>query len=182
MNYSNLNNVNRFRNGFRRKEAALEHVALIFKSKQVINDSIFLSDVVRSSSYGWTVQSFGRSFYDEILNTGKLGIINNLEVRNAITQLYNFFQLYERVSLPRTSDYSQIIYSVVPMKTDIVLKPGLDDQERKDIVEALMNLDLNKYLIFEQNRIRFLRSFYDHAEIQITGLKDLIETDLGISQ
>ncbi len=147
--------------------------------KNVENDSTFLADVVVSSSYGWTVQSFSKSIYDEIINTGKLGIISNIEVRNSISQLYNYFQLYERVSLPRTSDYSQVVYSVVPMESDVILKRGLGDKEQKDMVNTLMNLNLNKYIIFEQNRIRFLRLMYDGAEKSITEVKIKIESDLG---
>lgn len=176
---SNLDQIKHLRDGFWNKEKSLNKIALIIKSKNVENDSTFLSDVVVSSSYGWTVQSFSKSIYDEIINTGKLGIISNIEVRSSISQLYNFFQLYERVSLPRTSDYSQVVYSVVPLESDLILKRGLGDKEQKDMVYTLMNLSLDKYIIFEQNRIRFLLSWYDVIERSITELKIKIESELS---
>ena len=104
---SNLDRIKTLRNGFRRKEESLKNIALIFRNKNIQNDSIFLSNVIISSSYGWTVQPLSQSIYDELINTGKLGIIRNIELRSSISQLYNFYQLYERVGMERTSDFSK---------------------------------------------------------------------------
>ena len=58
--------------GFEKKDKALNQVASALKGSPVENDSIFLSDVIISATWGWTVHSLQRLIYDEINNTGRL--------------------------------------------------------------------------------------------------------------
>jgi hypothetical protein len=116
--------------------------------------------------------------YDELISTGKLGIIRNTELRSSISQLYNFYQLFERVSLERTGDYSKEVYSIVPMENDVILKQKLSEEEQKEMVNSIMKLNLEKFIIYEQNRIRLIQRFYDGIESSILQLKIRIEAEL----
>ena len=175
---SNLDNVENLRKGFQNKEESLKNIALIYKSKTVQNDSAFLSNVIVSSSYGWTVQPLSQSTYDEIINTGKLGIIRNIELRSSISQLYNSYKLYERVGMERTSDYSKEVYGIIPMETDLNLKQNLSEKEQKEMVSAIKKLNIEKFIIYEQNRIRLIQKMYDGIENSINQLKIKIEAEL----
>lgn len=175
---SNLERITALREGFRNKEEALKNIDFNLKTKNVKNDSTFLSDVIVSSSYGWTVQPLSQSTYDELINTGKLGIIRNIELRSSISQLYNFYQLYERVGMERTGDFSKVVYGLVPMEGDVTLKKGLSKKEQKKMVENIMNLNLEKFIVYEQNRIRLIQKFYTRIEKSIIQLKTSIEVEL----
>lgn len=175
---SNLDKINDLRDGFRKKEESLKNIALVFKTKNVKNDSIFLSNVIVSSSYGWTVQPLSMSIYDELINTGKLGIIHNIELRSSISQLYNLYQIYERVGMERSGDYSKEVYSIIPMETDLNLKQKLSETEQKEMVSNIMKLNLEKFIIYEQNRIQLIQGFYNRIFNSIIQLKIKIEAEL----
>ena len=68
---SNSENLSALLEGIVRKEQALEQVSLAFKGRPVEIDSIFLSDVIISSLWGWTVQPLQRLIYEEINSTVK---------------------------------------------------------------------------------------------------------------
>ena len=176
---SNLDKITSLKVGYRDKEISLKKIDSIFETKNVEHDSTFLSNIIVSSSYGWTVQPLSQTTYDELINTGKFGIIRNIELRSSISQLYNTYQLYERVGLARTSEFSKVVYSIVPMESDKVLKIGLSDKEQKEIVGTLMNLSLDQFIIFEQNRIRLIHSLYNRIEQSIIQLETKIEEELG---
>ena len=175
---SNLDRIAILRDGFQNKEESLEKIALIFKTKNVQNDSIFLANVIVSSSYGWTVQPLGMLVYNELISTGKLGIIRNIELRSSISNLYNYYQLFERVSLERTGEYSKEIYSIVPMRTDLILKPKLSEEEQRNMVNSILKLNLEKHIVYEQNRIQIIQRFYNGIESSILQLKTRIELEL----
>ena len=174
---ANLNKISFLRDGFMNKSRSLKKISNSIKSNNVENDSSFLSNILLSSSFGWTVQAFNRSIYDEILNTGNLQLIGDVELRSSITSLYAEFQQYERVSLPRKSNYTNLVYGVVPMESDLILKKKLNAREVKDIVNALGKLNLDEYIVFEENRTRFLIQIYENLEKSIKALRIQIEAN-----
>ena len=176
---SNSQQLAWLQNSFQKKEESIIKLSLIYKTKKVENDSAFISDIIRSTSFGWIVQPLSRSIYNELINTGKLGIIRNVELRNSISQLYNLYDIYLSVGLKRTSDFAKVVYGIVPMAGDTRLKSGLSSQEKREIVVKLMDLDLDHFLTFEQNRVRLIQSFYKNIENSVKELKIKIEQELG---
>jgi hypothetical protein len=172
----NLNKAKELQIDFKRKGRALDSVKHFLNRDDPVNDSRFLQEVLFSYSYGWTVQSFSQSVYDEIINTGEIGIVSDLNVRNSIIELYNGFQLYERVSLPRTSEYAHVIYGIVPMEFDTRLKEELSEGELTYIIKSIKTLDLSHLITFEQNRVRFLIGFYRRIEEDLIDLQTKIES------
>ncbi len=175
----NLEKISWLLQGFQRKEKAMEKVSLVLSGKPVENDSLFLSDVIISATWGWTVQSLQRLIYDELNNTGRLAIIRNIELRNSITELYNYVQVYEGTGLSRTNDYSRILYAIIPEESSARLKKGLSPSEQKAIVDAVMNSNLNQRIIFEQNRARYLIQMWNIFEESIAQVKAEIESEMN---
>jgi len=175
----NLEKISWLLQGFQRKEKAMDKVSLVFSGKPVETDSLFLSDVIISASWGWTVQSLQRLIYEELNNTGRLAIIRNIELRNSITELYNYVQVYEGTGLSRTNDYSRILYAIIPEERSTRLKKGLSPSEQKAIVDAVMNSNLNQRIIFEQNRARYLIRMWNILEESIAQVKAEIESEMN---
>lgn len=175
----NLEKISWLLQGFQRKEKAMEKVSLVFSGKPAETDSLFLSDVIISATWGWTVQSLQRLIYDELNNTGRLAIIRNIELRNSITELYNYVQVYEGTGLARTNDYSRILYAIIPEERSAGLKKGLSPSEQKAIVDAIMNSNLNQRIIFEQNRARYLIQMWNILEESIAQVKAEIESEMN---
>lgn len=175
----NLEKISWLLQGFQRKEKAMEKVSLVFSGKPVETDSLFLSDVIISATWGWTVQSLQRLIYDELNNTGRLAIIRNIELRNSITVLYNFVQIYEGTGLSRTNDYSRIVYAIIPEEGSARLKKGLSPSEQNAIVDAVMNSNLNQRIIFEQNRARYLIEMWNILKESIAQVKAEIESEMN---
>ncbi|WP_282135732.1 DUF6090 family protein [Seonamhaeicola maritimus] len=175
---SNLERIDWFIQGFKRKDNAMDRVSMVFKGKPVETDSLFLGDIVVSATFGWTVQSLQHLIYDELNNTGKLALVRKIELRNSITELYNSIQVFEGTALARRSEYSNIVYYLVPKETELRLQTGLNTFEHKEITKAVLDSDLDSQIIFEQNRTRYLLNMWNTLKKSITKVKSEIETEL----
>ena len=160
------------------KEKTMEQVSSVLKGKPVENDSLFLSDLIRSGNWGWTVFPLQQLIFDELNNTGKLIIIRNIKLRNEITELYYIINRNEKIAIARTSEYPKIIYSLVPREAGIKLKENLSSSEQRDVVDAVINSNLNQAFLFEQNRALYLKEMWNQIEERIALVKVKIELEM----
>jgi DNA gyrase/topoisomerase IV subunit B len=165
--------------GFDGKEKALEQVSLAFKGRPIENDSLFLLDVIKSSHWGWTVQPLQRLIFEEVNNTGRLVIVQNIELRSTITELYDLVEVLEGTALARASDYAKIVYTLVPRETEGQMKKDLSSSEQKGIVDAILNSNLDQVIIYEQNRARYLKQIWNIIEGSIAQVKAEIESEMN---
>ncbi len=164
--------------GLDRKEEALERVDAVFNGKPIGTDSTFLSDVVISSLWGWTVQPLQRLIFEEINNTGRLSIIQDLALRDQITKLYDLIELYEGTALARTSDYAKITYALVPREHELRFQSNLGSLKQRTLVQAVLRSNLRQAIIFEQNRTRYLQQIWNAIQKSIAPVRESIETEI----
>ena len=157
----------------------MEQVSLVFKGMPVEEDSVFLAEVIRSATWGWTVQPLQRLIYDELNNTGRFVIVRNIELRNSITELYNTFHVMQDVALKRTGDYARIAYALVPRESESRLKRDLTSLELEVLVDAVLNSNLDENLVFEQNRTLFLKSVWNSLGKSCEQVNAKIEAELN---
>lgn len=175
----NLTKISNLMSGFEVKENALEQVTLVFQGKPIEHDSLFLSHVIKSSLWGWTVQSLQRLIYEEINNTGRLVIVENIDLRNSITELYDFIQVLEGTAMARKSDYASITYTLVPRETESQLKEGLNSDEHSAIAKNVLKSSLGQGIIFEQNRARYLKQMWSIMADAMKELRDKIAMEMN---
>ena len=161
-----------------KKEKAMEQVSLAFKNRSVENDSLFLKDVIASANWGWTVYPLQRLIYDEINNTGRLVIVQNIELRDGITKLYNDIQVLEATAIVRASDYPHITYALVPDGKDALWRRDSCSLEREALVDDVLNSNLDQAIMYEKNRANYLKYIWNRIGKSIEDVSAIIEAEL----
>ena len=176
---SNSNKLSTLLNGLDTKTQALERVSASLKTGQVGNDSVFLADVITSSLWGWTVQPLQRLIYEEVNNTGKLALIQNIELRDQITELYNTIEVTEGTALARNSDFVRVVYAIIPRESETRLKRDLTPYEHRILAGNVLNSSLDQLIIFEENRTSYLNQIWKRMVSSINRVNHSIESELN---
>ena len=73
-----------------RKEESLRRLHSVLMSADSMPRDLtrFLQDVIHGSNYGWNQYRASRTTFDELLGSGKLGLIRSADVRTAIGEYY----------------------------------------------------------------------------------------------
>lgn len=176
----NTNELSRYLSGIEKKEKALKNLASTYKGRPIVNDSIFLSEVITSSLWGWTVQPLQRLVFDELSNTGKLVLIQNLKLREEITELYNFVEIAEGTALARTGDFSKIVYALIPRQNETQMLKNLTSQEMGILVKNVLDSNLNQSLVYEQNRTNYLKGIWNLTNGRISEVNKAITDEIKL--
>lgn len=176
---NNSDRLSSFFTGFERKEEALNLVSSVFKGKPVENDSIFLTVLITSSLWGWTVQPLQRLVFDEVNNTGRLVIVQNTELRETITELYSIIEVLEGTALARNSEYAKSLYALVPRENELQMLHSLSSREIESLVDDVLGSKLDQLIVFEQNRARYLKQIWNTLDNSIVEVNTRIEFELN---
>ena len=176
---ANLDKLGRLLNNAEKKRLALDQVALAFDGEPVEDSTVFLNNVIVSTFNSWTIQRLQRLIFDELNNTGKLVLIQRVDLRDSITELYSDVDLLEEILLARTTrEYPVLVYKLIPRQNEGRVKEGLSEEHRNKIVAEVLSTDLRGLLNFEENRGKMVRNFWEGLETSITETKKDIETYL----
>ena len=102
----------------------------------------FLQDVIDSANYGWYQYRARRTTVDELLGSGKLGLIRNADLRAAVGEYYESEKgAHGRIDERETS-YPRISYRVVLRANEYELDPSLDDEQIESLVAGVFESNL----------------------------------------
>lgn len=141
------------------KESRLERVraTLTAADKSAVDDREFLADVIAASNYGWNQHTATRVTFDELLSSGRLGLIRSDEVRTMIATYYDLAQdSFIRID-ERETDYPGFSYQLAPRINEFELDPALSRNEIARLAAAAYATDLTRYATAELNLARFIR-------------------------
>ena len=175
---SNSDRLFNLLNGIERKESALVRVAAILNGKPIVNDSIFLSDVVTSSLWGWTIQPLQRLVFEEINNNGKLVLIQNTELRKSISELYNFIEIAEGTALVRTGNLSKIVYAIIPRENETSISSLLTHAQMNILTKKIIDSNIDQTIVYEQNRSKYLKEYWNRFNESISRIREAIDNEL----
>ncbi len=159
-----LQNLEAQRIAVTEKEESLDRLGAVFAAGGRPDDpALFLQDVVIGANYGWNQNQPRGSTFQEILSSGKFGLVRNAELRRLIADHHSLFSsLYIRADA-RETEFPQISYKVMPRSREsdragIVLGPDrqLSDEDVERLVDKVLASQLPEYVVAEKNLARFI--------------------------
>jgi hypothetical protein len=171
------------------KDTALKQLAVAFKDQAVEDDQAFLADIAAASAYAWGLPRLPNFTFEEQVNSGKLGLIKDEQLRRRIYEFYQVVREQEERAVLRKNLFGEVAYEFVPRAENYVIDgvletgdyqvlQGLNENEYAELTTSVLNSELKRHIIPEQNRGKFLRGLWLYLEIQTTDLLAEIEAEL----
>jgi hypothetical protein len=114
--------------------------------------SQFLQDLTDGAQRAYAAGIFARrNTFDELVSTGSLGLISDVELRQALQNYYGAIDNETRRLQNRITDYSSTIYGLIPRDPEYTVSPILTDENKVRIIERAKSFDLESRLIAESN-------------------------------
>lgn len=141
------------------KEESLLRVKKTFIEGEARNSKSFLEDAITGTQFGWSQAGGNRSTYDDLLGSGKLGIIEDFEVRTAISSYYTQYQTTSDRIASRETDYPNLTYDYIPRNAGPgghwIPEASLSEEEANDLVSQILNSSILNKVTAEINFGRF---------------------------
>ena len=163
------------------KRDALLSLSGKYSGAPIKDKRALLEEVLISTHHSWRGQNMGTSTYTELINSGKIGLIEDLVLRNAIHRYYLRKTEYQERGAARITGYGRRLFDLVPISEEeggLTLEPSLSQAEVDTLVEELLSSDLNTYLPAEINRSKFNIYTYRIIGEETQELIEAIEAEL----
>ena len=152
------------------KESSLHRVrSILLDTDNPINDpEAFLRDIIDGANYGWNQFAAQHTTFDELLGSGKFGLIQDAFLREGIASYYAFDTGRQRRIDARETQYPEISYWLVPRKNEglfedgfarsFEIEPDLSDVSIDRLLTDVRSSDLGTHVSAEINLARFVRN------------------------
>jgi len=163
------------------KEESLLRVKIALSEGVSSDIHSFLKDVIIGADFGWNQGLAQRSTYDDLLGSGKLGIIKNPNIRFKIANYYRYFEEQHTRMDERETAYPHISYQLVPRgvvakgESEVDAESGLSEKQLTELVTLIQKSPLKDYITGEINLARFIRGITLDLQNQAIVLADLLE-------
>lgn len=138
--------------------------------------SRFLKDIVGSTPYGWNQARARRTSLDEVLGSGKFGLIRDAALRVRISEYYDFeLSVSNRIN-ERETEYPSLAYRLVPRSTEGEVETNLSDAQKQRLVERIFDSPLRDHVVGEINFSRFVNERLIFWKALCLELIDELET------
>jgi len=138
--------------------------------------SRFLEDIVGSTPYGWNQARARRTSLDEVLGSGKFGLIRDAALRVRISEYYDFeLSVSNRIN-ERETEYPSLAYRLVPRSTEGEVETNLSDAQKQRLVERIFDSPLRDHVVGEINFSRFVNERLIFWKALCLELIDELET------
>ena len=160
-------------------KTALQAVEAAFDGDLITNHVDFLNSVIKSAGYSYSLPRFEVDTFEEIIGTGKLALIQRIELRNFIKRYYRSYDnILVQVEAVRV-DYGLITLKLIPRSRG--LNSPLDDLSEEagsELVNSVLNSELDSHIVQQRNRLNFLAFRWTVLGEQANKLLTEIETEL----
>ena len=184
-----LGNIENSLASLNHKDAALKKLARAFKGQAVEDNQAFLASIASASAYAWGLPQLPKYTFEEQVSSGKLGLIKDEQLRRSIYEFYQEVRQQEERAIRRKNLFGEVAYEFVPRAENYVVDgdletgdfqvlQGLSESEYAELAIAVLNSELSRHILPEQNRSKFLRGLWLHLEKQILELLAEIEKEL----
>ena len=129
------------------------------------------------AQYGWNQGIANRTTIDDLLGSGKLGIIATPEIRASISKYYTYYQRDDRRIEERETIYPNLTYQFVPRGgiRNRGLEPGLTDEQLSQIVEEVLESPIKDHVTAEINFARFILLVSADLQQQAMDLSEILK-------
>ena len=136
----------------------------------------FLSHVILSTGYGWNQARARRTTLDDLLGSGRLGLVRGAAVRARIADYYAFeLNLNARIS-ERETEYPSLAFRLVPRSMADELETDLTEAQERRYVERVLDSELGDHVVSEINFARFVAGRFVRWQEECLELIDELET------
>jgi len=147
------------------KQESLARVADQLRSGPISNHLELFQDVVIGANYGWNQEAANRATYDDLLGSGKFGMINDHRVRILISGYYDDFEAGGNRIEERETQYPNLTYELIPRATtagndgvvwERSVEPNLSPDRVERIYQDILDSDLEALATAEANFGKFV--------------------------
>ncbi len=169
------------------KEASLRRVATALGASagSFPDTASFLTDLADASDFGWNAGPLAETAtYEELLSSGKLGLIGEPTLRMSIISYYRRAEGEDRRINARRTEYPSISYRVVPNSRES-LASQFGDVERvavedaASVIAAVRASELSDHVLAETNRALFIHAVVTSLRAQAVALLEAIGDHLA---
>ena len=153
-----LEELSGYLNGVSRKEALLLRVASSIDSAiERPTDMVgFLQDVARAANYGWNQARARRTTFDEVLASGKFGLIRDATIRVRIADYYDRDVSRANRINERETAYPDLAFSLVPRRAVLQSVVDLSDEQLSHMVDRVLSSLSMNHVVAETNFAHFV--------------------------
>jgi hypothetical protein len=158
------------------KEESLLRVKKTFSNGLSSDLKSFFNDIIIGADFGWNQGIAQHSAYDDLLGSGKLGIIKNSFIRFNISNYYlNYENEHNRID-ERETAYPNLSYQLIPRniihqgKSEIEVELGLTKEQLREIAKLIDDSPIRSYVTSEINLGRFIRGITMEIQSQAVNL------------
>jgi len=136
----------------------------------------FLTDVVESATYGWNQARARRTTFDDVVASGKFGLLRDTTVRAMISDYYDReMGAHNRIE-ERETEYSNLSYRLIPRDAEFELATDLSDDQIDRLVDRVYSSSLPDHVVGELNFTQFLAEQFEEWRGRCLELIDELET------
>ncbi len=154
------------------KDAALARVraAIMDVNERSYDAPSLLTDLIESSNFGWNQPRALRATFDELLSSGRFGLIRSAELRAQISAYYDSDEGSARRIEERETAYPSLTYELAPRVNEFELDPAIDSTELEQLARGALERNLRGLVIAETNFSRFVRQRFVVLEAECNEL------------
>ena len=136
------------------------------------------ADVIEGAQYGWNQSTARRVTFDELLGTGKFGLIRDRDLRVGIAEYYALDDsVHSRID-ERETRYPHLSYQLVPRDDEFDLQRELSEDQIRLLVAGVFASQLQDHVIAETNLARFMRERLGALQTEGRQLIERLQTYL----
>ena len=157
---SHVTLLSRYFEGPMNRKERLRTIEAAFAVRDVEDSLAFLDTVGKAKNFGWYIPQQRRITFDELASSNQIGLIQNTQLREALSSYYHGMQMNQTMLSFRKSDFANRVFELLPMPDRNTVEKGLSDETYAGVVEAVLNSDLHKNITAEKNRSDFILSHH----------------------
>lgn len=163
------------------KEESLLRVKKTFSKGQSSDLNSFFNDIIIGADFGWNQGIAQRSAYDDLLGSGKLGVLKNPDIRFNITNYYRNYEDQHNRMDERETAYPNLSYQLIPRnkihqgESEMEVELGLTNEQLKELAELVDNSPIRSHVTAEINLARFIRGITIDIQSLAMNLKKQLE-------
>ncbi|HEX5787780.1 MAG TPA: DUF6090 family protein [Woeseiaceae bacterium] len=167
-----------------RKEESLQRVRSALAAPQSMpgDPTQFLKDVISGANYGWNQHRARRVTFDELLGSGKLGLVRSADIRMAIGDYYESERGAAGRIDERETAYPYLSYQLVPREDESELDAGLGQSQIEALVAGIVESPLREHVTAEINFARFVQARFTERESACSALVNSLRIHLDATR
>ena len=151
------------RNELKEKDKRLMRAQAAISEDRVTNPHQLIDDLIVGAKFGWSQRVSNSTTYDDLINSGRLGIIHNEVIRKRISSYYwNAKGDIARMD-ERESSYPSLTYQLIPRAKsgeseearEWEVDSELDDSKIDRLIEKILKSSIKDHITAEINLGRF---------------------------